>query len=120
MRSVDEAALRRLIAERVAAWNGTPPADVPMDRPLADLGMASRDAVALAGELSRATGRELPTTLLWETPTGQALVERLCETPAPGAGVAPVPRARRLSWRSGATWSRRPPWDSSVRRSRRS
>ncbi|MFD5481453.1 beta-ketoacyl synthase N-terminal-like domain-containing protein [Streptomyces hawaiiensis] len=91
MRPVDEAALRRLIAERVAAWNGTSPRDVPMDRPLADLGMASRDAVALAGELSRATGRELPTTLLWETPTGEALVARLCDTGAPGAGVAPGP-----------------------------
>ncbi|MFJ4717843.1 beta-ketoacyl synthase N-terminal-like domain-containing protein [Streptomyces luteogriseus] len=92
MRSADEAALRRLIAKRVAAWHGTSPDDVPLDRPLADLGMASRDAVALAGELSRATGRELPATLLWETPTGQALVARLCETPAPGAGVAPGPR----------------------------
>ncbi|PNG16338.1 acyl carrier protein, partial [Streptomyces cahuitamycinicus] len=93
MRPVDEAALRRLIAERVAAWNGTTPQDVPMDRPLADLGMASRDAVALAGELSRATGRELPTTLLWEAPTGEALVARLCGAGAPGAVAAPVPPA---------------------------
>ncbi|MEU3888963.1 type I polyketide synthase [Streptomyces sp. NPDC029041] len=92
MRRVDEAAVRRLIAERVAVWNGTSPEDVPMDRPLADLGMASRDAVALAGELSRATGRELPTTLLWEAPTGAALVARLCGTTAPGAEGAPVPR----------------------------
>ncbi|MFF8018097.1 beta-ketoacyl synthase N-terminal-like domain-containing protein [Streptomyces sp. NPDC007929] len=89
MRSADEAALRRLMAERVAAWNGTSPDDVPMDRPLADLGMASRDAVALAGELSRATGRELATTLLWEAPTGEALVARLCGT---GARVAEARR----------------------------
>ncbi|MER7479290.1 type I polyketide synthase [Streptomyces sp. NPDC126510] len=92
MRRIDEAALRRLIAERAAAWNGTSPDDVPMDRPLADLGMASRDAVALAGELSRATGRELPTTLLWEAPTGEALVARLCGTGAPEAEATPVPR----------------------------
>ncbi|MDG9710668.1 acyltransferase domain-containing protein [Streptomyces sp. DH10] len=97
MSPVDEGALRRLIAERVAVWYGASPENVPMDRPLADLGMSSRDAVALAGELSRATGRELPTTLLWETPTGQALVARLCDTDAsasPGvAEAAPVPRA---------------------------
>ncbi|MFF9803662.1 acyltransferase domain-containing protein [Streptomyces coeruleorubidus] len=97
MRPLDEGALRRLIAERVAVWYGTSPEDVPMDRPLADLGMSSRDAVALAGELSRATGRELPTTLLWETPTGRALVARLCGTQASGssgaAEAAPVPRA---------------------------
>ncbi|KOU75996.1 polyketide synthase [Streptomyces sp. MMG1533] len=78
MTAVDEAALRRLIAERVAVWNDMAPENVPMDRPLADLGMSSRDAVVLAGELSHALGRELPSTLLWETPTGEALVARLC------------------------------------------
>ncbi|MFE0252361.1 beta-ketoacyl synthase N-terminal-like domain-containing protein [Streptomyces sp. NPDC059010] len=83
MRGVDAAALRRVIAERVASWNGTDPEDVPMDRQLAELGMSSRDAVALAGELSRVTGCELPPTLLWEAPTGEALVARLCGT-APG------------------------------------
>ncbi|WP_217237983.1 type I polyketide synthase [Streptomyces sp. AC555_RSS877] len=92
MTAVDEAALRRLIAERVAVWNDMAPENVPMDRPLADLGMSSRDAVALAGELSHVLGRELPSTLLWETPTGEALVSRLCgwaeeSTPLP---VAPT------------------------------
>ncbi len=98
MRAVDAGALRRLIAERVASWHGTAPEDVPMDRQLADLGMSSRDAVALAGELSRATGCELPPTLLWEAPTGEALVARLCGTApgpaplvmAPGAPGEPV------------------------------
>ncbi|MFF7791131.1 acyltransferase domain-containing protein [Streptomyces sp. NPDC007991] len=98
MSPLDEGALRRLIAERVALWYGASPENVPMDRPLADLGMSSRDAVALAGELSRVTGRELPTTLLWETPTGEALVARLCGTQPsarsrPAAETAPAPRA---------------------------
>ncbi|MEY9993577.1 phthiocerol/phenolphthiocerol synthesis type-I polyketide synthase A [Streptomyces sp. V4I8] len=83
MRAADAEALRRVIAERVASWHGTAPEEVPMDRQLADLGMSSRDAVALAGELSRVTGCELPPTLLWEAPTGEALVARLCGT-APG------------------------------------
>lgn len=71
MRAVDAGAVRRLVAERVAAWTGTAVAEVAMDRPLADLGMSSRDGVVLAGELSRLTGRELPATLLWEAPTGR-------------------------------------------------
>jgi acyl carrier protein len=82
-----EGVLRRLIAERVALWSGTPVEDVPMDLPFADLGMSSRDAVVLAGELSRATGQELPATLLWEATTGDALAARLCGT---GAETAPV------------------------------
>ena len=84
MRAVDEGAIRRLIAERLAAWGGTAAELAPMDRPLADLGMSSRDAVVLAGELSLLIGRELPATLVWEAPTGEALVTRLCGTKEPG------------------------------------
>ncbi|MEU5595232.1 type I polyketide synthase [Streptomyces sp. NPDC020298] len=90
MSTVDASALRRLIARRVAAWNGGAVGDVPMDRPLADLGMASRDAVVLAGELSRLTGRELPSTLLWEAPTGDALVAHLCGPAGPTGPAVPA------------------------------
>ncbi|MFF3333995.1 acyltransferase domain-containing protein [Streptomyces sp. NPDC002888] len=96
MRAADQDALRRLVTGRVASWNGTDPRDVATDRPLADLGMSSRDAVALAGELSLALGRELPSTLLWETPTVEALVERLSSTAQenpPTAAQAPTPYA---------------------------
>ncbi|MER5448593.1 type I polyketide synthase [Streptomyces sp. NPDC002764] len=98
MSAVDERAVRRLIARRVAEWGGTAVEHAPMDRPLADLGMSSRDAVTLAGELSALAGRELPATLVWEAPTGEALVARLCaprETaaaPARGAATVPAPR----------------------------
>ncbi|MFJ9542929.1 beta-ketoacyl synthase N-terminal-like domain-containing protein [Streptomyces sp. NPDC101225] len=95
MRAVDEDAVRRLVRERVAAWQGGAAGPVPMDRPLADLGMSSRDAVVLAGELSLLTGRELPATLLWEVSTGDALVAHLCGTadvlaPAPVASPPPA------------------------------
>ncbi|MGW0838611.1 beta-ketoacyl synthase N-terminal-like domain-containing protein [Streptomyces sp. NPDC002787] len=80
-------ALRRLVAGHVAAWSGVAVRDVPTDRPFADLGMSSRDAVVLAGELSRATGRDLPATLLWEATTVDALVARLCGTAAETAPV---------------------------------
>ncbi|MEH0421555.1 beta-ketoacyl synthase N-terminal-like domain-containing protein [Streptomyces sp. B21-083] len=93
MRGADEGRIRRLVAERVAAWGGTAPEDVSMDRPLADLGMSSRDAVVLAGDLSRATDRELSATLLWEAPTGDALVAYLCRTESGTEdGVDPVNR----------------------------
>ncbi|WP_210583385.1 type I polyketide synthase [Streptomyces sp. GESEQ-35] len=91
MKAVDESALRRLIAERVAAWNGIAPKEVAMDRPLADFGLSSRDAVALAGELSHLTGRELPATLLWEAPSGNALVAHLCLTETDVAPPVPQP-----------------------------
>ncbi|MFF4273544.1 acyltransferase domain-containing protein [Streptomyces sp. NPDC001536] len=92
----EERVLRRLIAEKVAAWSGIAAGDVPMDQPLADLGMSSRDAVVLAGELSRATGLDLPATLLWEAATGDALVARVCGAAADSApvqGAAPSPTA---------------------------
>ncbi|WP_416961769.1 acyltransferase domain-containing protein [Streptomyces sp. Agncl-13] len=86
--------LRRHIAERVAEWNNTPVDDVPLDRPLAELGMSSRDAVVLAGELSSLTGHELPATLLWEAPTVDALVDRVCGTATPiAARETPVASA---------------------------
>ncbi|WP_406442254.1 acyltransferase domain-containing protein [Streptomyces sp. NBC_00631] len=91
MRPVDAGAVRRLVAERAAAWQGTAPDDVPMDLPLADLGMSSRDAVVLAGELSRLTGRELASTLLWEASTGDALVAYLCDPAVRPGPVSPTP-----------------------------
>ncbi|MGW3103334.1 acyltransferase domain-containing protein [Streptomyces sp. NPDC001100] len=85
--AADENALRLRIVARVAEWHGTPVRDVATDRPLAELGMSSRDAVVLAGELSLLTGHELPATLLWEAPTVDALVARLC-----GTDLRPDPR----------------------------
>ncbi|WP_329310652.1 type I polyketide synthase [Streptomyces sp. NBC_01262] len=80
--------LRRLVVERVAHWSGLPAADIAGDRPLVELGMSSRDAVALAGELARVLGRELPATLLWETPTVDALVTLLTSGTVPGSPQA--------------------------------
>ncbi|WP_427918250.1 acyltransferase domain-containing protein [Streptomyces sp. cg40] len=94
--AADENALRLRIVERVAEWCGTPAHDVTTDRPLAELGMSSRDAVVLAGELSLLTGHDLPATLLWEAPTVDALVARLCGTdsrPSPLGVPAPAVRA---------------------------
>ncbi|MDX3133280.1 type I polyketide synthase [Streptomyces europaeiscabiei] len=90
----DSAGPRRLVVERIAHWSGVPGADIAGDRPLAELGLSSRDAVTIAGELADALGRELPATLLWETPTVNGLVTLLSGGAAPGPDVVPAaPRA---------------------------
>ncbi|MGW1785169.1 beta-ketoacyl synthase N-terminal-like domain-containing protein [Streptomyces sp. NPDC002143] len=89
----DPVGLRRLVIERLAHWSGVPGADIAGDRPLAELGMSSRDAVAVAGELADVLGRELPATLLWETPTVDGLVTLLSGSTAPGPEVVHTPRA---------------------------
>ncbi|WP_406392546.1 type I polyketide synthase [Streptomyces sp. NBC_00882] len=80
----DSTGLRRLVVEQIAQWSGVSGADIAGDRPLAELGVSSRDAVAIAGELARVLGRELPATLLWETPTVNGLVTLLSDSAAPG------------------------------------
>ncbi|MGP4045813.1 beta-ketoacyl synthase N-terminal-like domain-containing protein [Streptomyces sp. 2A115] len=79
--SASRTEIRGLVAERLQAWYGLGPDQLPDDRPLAEAGLTSRDAVALTAELSGLAGRRLPDTLLWEAPTIDALVGRLGEAP---------------------------------------
>lgn len=69
--------LRVTVVTRLCERYGLDPAEITDDRPFADLGLASTDAVALAGELSLLIGEPLPATLLWDTPTLGVLRERL-------------------------------------------
>lgn len=91
------AVVRRLVVDTC----GIPAADLDDDRPLAEYGLTSRDAVALAGRLEEVLGRALPATLLWEHPTVERLVQALAAGqpsvsgaggdspgPAPDAGAA--------------------------------
>ncbi|MFI6446256.1 SDR family NAD(P)-dependent oxidoreductase [Kitasatospora sp. NPDC050543] len=81
--------LRRLVRERSAAR----PDEVDDDRPLAEYGLTSRDAVTISGELEEALDMVLPATLLWECSTIDRLVHRLTtEAAPPGADdeAAPV------------------------------
>ncbi|WP_242883346.1 type I polyketide synthase [Actinomadura litoris] len=74
-------AIRRHLVEQVARRAGIPGGEVDTDRPLEEFGLASRDAVAIAGELERMLGRALPATLVWEHPTITGLAEALADDP---------------------------------------
>ncbi|MFI5585379.1 beta-ketoacyl synthase N-terminal-like domain-containing protein [Amycolatopsis sp. NPDC051758] len=84
MRNPD--ALRRRLLDLVAEHTG---ADVEPDRPLADYGLSSRQAVGIAADLEDLLGTRLPATLLWESPTINHLARSLIagdepEAEAPG------------------------------------
>jgi phthiocerol/phenolphthiocerol synthesis type-I polyketide synthase D len=84
----DEPSLRRFLIERVAARCQVTPGDVDPHRPLAEIGLASRDAVAIVGELEELLGRVLPAILLYEYPTIAQLAHELTALPLP---LAPSP-----------------------------
>ncbi|HTJ70547.1 MAG TPA: beta-ketoacyl synthase N-terminal-like domain-containing protein [Actinospica sp.] len=71
-------AVRRHVLTRLHEWHGIDPTWVTSDRPLAELGLTSRDAVTLAAELSELAEVALPATVLWEAPTLDQLAQHIC------------------------------------------
>ncbi|NGN70034.1 acyltransferase domain-containing protein, partial [Streptomyces sp. A7024] len=67
--------VRAAVRARLAEWYGLADADIADDRPFAELGLTSRDAVVLASEIGELLGAALPSTLLWDAPTLRALAE---------------------------------------------
>jgi acyl transferase domain-containing protein/acyl carrier protein len=85
---ISEDSVRRHLIEQIARRSRTTAAEVDPDRPLEEFGLASRDAVAIAGELEQMLGRALPATLVWEHPT----INKLSVALAGGAAEdAPAP-----------------------------
>ncbi|MCX4246643.1 type I polyketide synthase [Paraliomyxa miuraensis] len=71
------------------------PKDVPVDRPLMDLGLDSLMAVELRNALARRIGASLPATLAFDHPTVVALAERLSrELPDSSPAVVEAPSRR--------------------------
>ncbi|GAB3958497.1 hypothetical protein GCM10029978_003550 [Actinoallomurus acanthiterrae] len=70
-----------------------PSSEVDPDQPLDELGLTSRDAVAIAGELERLIGARLPATLVYEHPTIARLTDAIAhgEFSAPGSDYANRP-----------------------------
>ncbi|GAA2149405.1 hypothetical protein GCM10009727_52840 [Actinomadura napierensis] len=90
-------AIRRHLIEQIARRSRITAAEVDPDRPLEEFGLASRDAVAIAGDLEQMLGRALPATLVWEHPTINKLSRALAggaDGEAEQAAAAPVRAAR--------------------------
>lgn len=93
------AELTAWLVARLAKVTGQPAPLIAVDRPLRDLGVSSRDAVGVAGELGELLGRSLPATLVYRHPSIAELVAALLEpgttgarekAPAPGEPIAVV------------------------------
>jgi phthiocerol/phenolphthiocerol synthesis type-I polyketide synthase D len=84
--------VRRWLTERLAAYAGVSPAEIDPDRPFADYGISSRDAVAIAGELEDLLDRPIEPVVLWQQPTLHRLADSLSADHPPVA--APAPRTQ--------------------------
>ncbi|MCA9704852.1 MAG: acyltransferase domain-containing protein [Myxococcales bacterium] len=90
------AALRDWIVAHLATALQRDPAEVPLHEPFTRFGLDSLGATRMIAALSRATGRRLSPTLVWEHPTIASLVAHLTQDPrrpaaAPGSAGAGAP-----------------------------
>ncbi|WP_216207231.1 type I polyketide synthase [Amycolatopsis aidingensis] len=76
-----EAEWRAWLLERLAAGSSGQVTERDVDRPLRDLGVSSRNAVAIAAQAGELLGRELPATLVWTAPTIGELAKALAAGP---------------------------------------
>jgi phthiocerol/phenolphthiocerol synthesis type-I polyketide synthase A len=77
MRSFDEAELRHWLVDYLVTNIGCSPNDVDFEASLKDLGVGSRDAVVLSGELSELLDRPVSPVEFWQHPTINALARFL-------------------------------------------
>ena len=127
----DEAALRHWLVDYLVTNIGCSPEEIDLDALVNDLGVGSRDAVVLSGELSELLGRTVSPVEFWQYPTINALAQvpdrRLSRVRRRRTGRAPTAidgradrghRAglpvsrrtiRRRRTRSGTSWPRAAP-----------
>jgi phthiocerol/phenolphthiocerol synthesis type-I polyketide synthase B len=65
----DEEALRHWLADYLVTNIGCSPYDIDFDASMSDLGLGSRDAVVLSGELSEVLGRKVSPVEFWQHPS---------------------------------------------------
>ncbi len=71
------AEVRDWLRDWVAGATGRPAEQITVDRPMEEFGLASRDAIALGGDIEDLTGVELPATVVFQHPTIASLAERI-------------------------------------------
>ncbi|MFJ9538361.1 aminotransferase class I/II-fold pyridoxal phosphate-dependent enzyme [Streptomyces sp. NPDC101225] len=88
-------AVEAWLVRRIAACLGLPAAAVDATKPLASLGLDSKQAVEIVAELGALTGREVTTGAVFDHPTARAVARHLAGRPArtaaPAAGSAEAP-----------------------------
>jgi phthiocerol/phenolphthiocerol synthesis type-I polyketide synthase B len=65
----DEGALRHWLADYLVTNVGCSPYDIDFDASMSDLGLGSRDAVVLSGELTELLGRKVSPVEFWQHPS---------------------------------------------------
>ena len=93
------AELRHWLVDYLVTTIGCSPEAVDLDLSLNELGVGSRDAVVLSGELSELLGRPVSPVEFWQHPTVNALAAFL---------TAPERTAMRRTWRRPAAIPVRP------------
>ncbi len=78
--NIDEAELRNWLIDYLITNIGRNAVDIDVDLPLNELGVGSRDAVVLSGELSELLDRPISPIEFWQHPTINALT-RFLTTP---------------------------------------
>ncbi|AHH14971.1 polyketide synthase [Nocardia nova SH22a] len=71
------AELREWLQRWVADATGQPIEQITVDRPMEEFGLASRDALALGGDIEERTGVLLNATIVYQHPTIASLAERI-------------------------------------------
>ncbi|NKY85590.1 polyketide synthase Pks13 [Nocardia veterana] len=71
------AELREWLQRWVADATGQPIEQITVDRPMEEFGLASRDAIALGGDIEELTGVMLNATIVYQHPTIASLAERI-------------------------------------------
>lgn len=73
------AELREWLRKWVADATGQPIENITVDRPMEEFGLASRDAIALAGDIEDLTGEVLTATVAYQHPTIASLAQRIID-----------------------------------------
>ncbi|WP_327111454.1 polyketide synthase Pks13 [Nocardia sp. NBC_01730] len=71
------AELREWLRRWVSEATGQPIGQITVDRPMEEFGLASRDAIALSGDIEELTGVMLTATVAYQHPTIASLAERI-------------------------------------------